>query len=131
MEAFWKAVAVMILTVILGVTLGKTEKDIAVVLTVAACCAVMIVAMQYLSDVVAFLWELGNSANDQNPFLGTLLKISGVALATELTGMISADAGNNSLGKAMQILGNAVILFLSLPLFQSFFSILQEILGIV
>lgn len=130
MEAFWKAVAVMILTVIFGVTLGKTEKDIAVVLTVVACCAILMAAMQYLSDVVVFLWELGNSSDHRNPFLGTLLKISGVALITEVTGMISIDAGNNSLGKAVQILGNAVILFLSLPMFQSFVSILQEILGI-
>lgn len=129
MEAFWKAVAVMILTVILGVTLGKTEKDIAAALTVAACCAVMTVAIRYLSDVIAFLWELVGVTDGQNPFLGTLLKIAGVALVTELTGMISADAGNNSLGKAMQILGNAVILFLSLPMFRSFFSVLQEILG--
>jgi len=131
MEAFWKAAAVMILTVILGVTIGKAEKDISIVLTVAACCIVVMVAMQYLSEVVGFLWALGNSSDYQNPFMGTLLKISGVALMTELTGLISSDAGNNSLGKAMQILGNAVILFLSLPLFEAFFSIIQEIMGIV
>lgn len=131
MEAFWKAVAVLILTVILGVTLGKTEKDIAIVLTAAACCAVMMVAIRYLSDVVAYLWELVSSTGGQNPFLDTLLKIAGVALVTELTGMLSADAGNHSLGKAVQILGNAAILFLSLPIFRSFFSIFQEILGIL
>lgn len=131
MEAFWKAVAVVLLTVILGVTLGKTEKDIAASLTVTACCAVAMVALQYLSDVIAFLWELVSGSGNRNPFLDTLLRIAGVALVTELAGMISADAGNNSVGRAMQILGNAVILFLSLPMFQSFFTILQEILGIL
>lgn len=128
MEAFWKAAAVLILTVILGVAIEKTEKDIAVVLSIAACCAVMTVAMDYLSDVVAFLWQLGNSTDYRNPFMGTLLKISGVALMTELTGLISSDAGNSSLEKAIQILGNAAILFLSLPLFESFFTIIQEIM---
>ena len=128
MEAFWKAAAVLILTVILGVAIEKTEKDIAVVLSIAACCAVMTVAMHYLSDVVAFLWQLGNSTDYRNPFMGTLLKISGIALMTELTGLISSDAGNSSLEKAIQILGNAAILFLSLPLFESFFTIIQEIM---
>lgn len=129
MEAFWKAAAVIILTVILGAALGKTEKDISVVLSVAACCMVMLVAVQYLSEIVAFLSELGSSRDFGNPFISTLLKITGVALMTELTELISADAGNSALGKAAQILGNAVILFLSLPLFETFLSIVQEIMG--
>lgn len=129
MEAFWKAAAVIILAVILGAALGKTEKDISVVLSVAACCMVMLVAVQYLSEIVAFLSELGSSRDFGNPFISTLLKISGVALMTELTELISADAGNSALGKAAQILGNAVILFLSLPLFETFLSIVQEIMG--
>lgn len=129
MESYWKAVAVIILTVILGAAIGKKEKEILVVLTVAACCTVMMVSMEYLSDVVAFLWELGNNSHDQNFFTGILLKISCVALTTELAGLLSADAGNSSLAKVIQILGNAVILFLSLPLFEAFLSIIQEIMG--
>lgn len=128
MEAFWKAAALIILAVILGVALEKAEKDISTVLTVTACCAVGVVAMEYLSEVVGFLWKLGNSSDYGNPFLGTLLKIAGVALVAELTGLLSSDAGNSSLGKAMQILGTSAILFLALPLFESLFSILQEIM---
>ena len=48
---------------------------------------------------------------------------------TELTSLISSDAGNSSLGKAMQILGNTAILFLSLPILESFISIIQDIIG--
>jgi len=131
MEGFWKAAAVIVLTVILGVTLGKTEKDLSLVLSVIACCVVMTVAMQYLSEVIVFLWELGNRSDYPNPFLGTLLQIAGVALTSELTGMISSDAGNNSLAKAMQLLGNVVILFLAIPLFEALFSTIQEIMGLI
>lgn len=129
MEAFWKAAAIMILTVILSSTLGKTEKDISAVLSVAACCMILTVALQYLSDVVVFLWELGNSQKSGTPFIGILLKISGVALVTEISSLFSSDAGNSSLGKAMQILGNSVILFLSLPIFEAFLTMIQEIMG--
>lgn len=128
MEAFWKAAAMIILTMILGLTLSKTQKDIAIALTVMTCSMVMMIAMQYLSEVIGFLWDLSEKCSNQNPFVGTLLKISGVALVTELMCMISADAGNSSLGKATQILGTSVILFLSLPIFKSFLEIIQEIL---
>ena len=129
MENYWKACAIMILTVVLGAALGKTEKDLSVVLTLAACCIILMVALEYLSDILVFLWELGSGIGDRNPFTGILLKIASVALVTEVSSLLSADAGNSSLGKAMQILGNSVILFLSLPILEGFLEIIREILG--
>lgn len=129
MEEFWKAAAVMILAVILGAALGKTEKDFSAVVTILGCCIIMTAALDYLSEVFDFLWQLGRLSDYLNGFPGMLMKITGVALMTELTGMIGADTGNQSLGKAMQILGNAVILCLSLPVLETFLSIVQDILG--
>lgn len=131
MAAYWKAVAVVLLAIILTVTLGKTEKDISVILSMAVCCIVIMIALQYLSEVIEFLWKLGNSTVNHNPYMDILLKISGVAMMTELTELIGSDAGNSSIGKVMQILGNAVILFLSLPLFEAFLSVVQEIMGLI
>lgn len=131
METFWKAAAIILLTVIISTALGKTEKDIAVVLNITACCIVILVALNYLSEVIAFLWQLGSGTDHLNALLETLLKITGIALMAELAELISADAGNSSLGKAMQILGNTAILFLSLPLFETFFAMIQEIMGIL
>lgn len=131
MTYFWKASAIVILTVILGAAVGKKEKDIAVVLSAAACCMIAIIAVQSLSDVVLFLWKITGSLEYQNPYTEILLKIAGVALISELTGLISADSGNTALAKMMHFLGNTVILSLGLPLFDAFFEIVQEILNIV
>ena len=131
MADFWKASALVILAVILGTTIGKTEKDITVVLIAAVCCMVAGIAVHYLSDVISFLWQLNRTVESRIPFLEPLLKITGVAMLSELIARISSDAGNASLGKAMQILGNTVILFLALPFFEAFYSTIQEILRIV
>lgn len=131
MTDFWKAAALVILAVILGTALGKTEKDITVVLTAAVCCIVAGISLNYLSDVITFLWTLNHSVAGRIPFLEPLLKIAGVAMLSELISLISSDAGNASIGKAMQMLGNAVMLFLALPFFEAFYSIVQEILRIV
>ena len=128
MEAYWKAAAIVILTIILGITLEKSQKDIAVALIITACCAVIMVALRYMSEVINFLWELTEATGNPNSFLNTLLKITGVALMTEFTGFISSDSGNSSLAKAMQFLGTSVILYLSIPIFEAFFSMIQEIL---
>lgn len=131
MVTIWKAAAIVILAVILGVTIGKTEKDIAVVLTAAACCGVVGLAIHSLSDVIVFLSQLCSISDSQHYFFGTLLKVIGVAVISEMTSLISMDAGSSSLEKAMQFLGNAMILSLSLPLFERFIEIVQEILNVV
>lgn len=131
MSIIWKAAALVILTVILGSTIGKNEKDIAVILTVVACCGVLGQGIHALSDVISFLWQLSGYSDNQQYFGGILLKIIGVAAVSEMTALISTDAGNSSLGKAMLFLGNTMIMSLSLPLFNSFIEIVQEILNIV
>lgn len=128
---FWKMAAIAILTVIFSTTISKTEKDISLVLSIAASSLVLLTAMRYLSELIDFLWQMNNNAVWKNPFLEPLLKISGVALMTELTSLISSDAGHSSLGKAMQILGNTVILVLTIPVFESFFAVVQELLRII
>ena len=131
MVIFWKAAAIVILTVILNAALSKTEKDVAVVLTASACCIIAVLAMDTLTDVIAFLQNLGQRIHCTIPFLDTLLRITGIALITELTGLVSADAGSSSLDKAMNLLGNAVILSMSLPIFETFLEMIQEILNIL
>ena len=129
MESFWKAAAMVVLAVILGTTLEKTEKDFSVVLSVIVSCVVLIISLEYLSDVIDFLWTLDTCTESQKPFIGILLKISGVALVTEIIGEISLDAGNHGLSKAIQILGNVVILSISLPLFESLYFTIQGMIG--
>lgn len=131
MTVIWKAAAVVILTVIMSTAIGKTEKVIAVVLTATACCGVALLAMESLTEVVAFIWKISNFSEYQSSFTEILLKIAGVAVITEITAMISIDAGSSSLEKAMHFLGNTTILSMSIPLFESLIDIVQEILHIV
>jgi stage III sporulation protein AD len=131
MDVFWKSAAIVVLTVIFASAVNKNEKNLAVALSVTACCIVAIAALQNLSVIVDFLWKISNTSEYQHAFTGTLLKIAGVSLVSELVGMISLDAGNTALDKVMGLLGNTAVLSLSLPIFEAFFEIIQEILNIV
>ena len=129
MEGFWKASALVLITVILGLAVGKREKDISVLLTMAACCMVGALILSYLEPVLALLWEMESLAQFQGGILAVLLKAAGVAFVAELAGMICKDAGNDSLGKTIQMLGSVTMLSLSLPVFRTFLALIQEILG--
>ena len=50
-------------------------------------------------------------------------------MVAELSATVCADAGNTSLGKAMQILGGAVVLSLSVPMFRILMTLIKELIG--
>ena len=129
MTLFWKAAGAALITVVLGLALGKQEKDISTMLTMAVCCMVAVAAFTYLEPVLDFLRELEVLGDLQADMLGVLLKALGIGLVAEVASMVCADAGNSSLGKTLQMLGSAAILYLSLPVFRSMLELIREILG--
>ena len=129
MELFWKCVAGVLIAAILGPVLGQQEKGISVMLSVAVCAMGAVILLSYLEPVLDFLWELEAMADLREDMLGILLKAVGIGLVAELASVICSDGGNASLGKQMQLLGSAVILYISLPVFRSLLQLIQRILG--
>jgi stage III sporulation protein AD len=61
--------------------------------------------------------------------LAVILKTVGIGIVGELATLICTDAGNTALAKTVQILTTAMILWLSIPLFESLLDLVQAILG--
>lgn len=129
MSLFWKAAAAVLIAVVLILMLGKQAPDMRLMISIAASTMVAILAVTYLEPVLEFLQELEVLSRIQGDMLGVLLKAVGIGLVVEITGTICADAGNASLGKTLQLLGSAVILCLSVPVFRSMLDLVQMILG--
>ena len=127
MSLFWKAAAAVLLAVVLGLSLGK-QKDIGVLLTMAVCCMVTMIAISYLEPVLDFLRELETLGDLQGDMLGILLKAVGIGLVSEIAGLVCTDAGNGSLGKTLQMLGSAVMM---VSLLQSFSGSVKTVANLV
>jgi len=130
MDVFWKAAAGILVALVFTFALGKQEGDMALLLTMAVCCMAATAALSFLKPVIAFLNRLEAMGGLQNGVLDILLKILGVGLVSELASMICRDGGNSSLGRGMQLVGSAVILQLSLPVFETLLDLVQRILGV-
>lgn len=129
MDLFFKATAAVLIAVILILTVHRHEPDIGILLNLAICCMVTAVALGYLSPVFDFLSKLEALGKIDSNMTGILLKTVGIGMVSEIAGIVCADAGNASLGKALQLLGTTVILWMSLPLFDGLLELVQEILG--
>lgn len=129
MDLFLKTAAVCMLSLILILVVGKQERDIAVMLSMAVCCIIASLSLTTLAPVLDFLHGLEITGNLQAYDIGNILKIVGIGLVSELVAAICQDAGNASLGKQIQILAGVVILKLSLPLLETLLELIETLLG--
>lgn len=128
MDTFVKATGAVLIALILSLVLSKQGKDFSLLLTVAVCSAVSIAALNYLSPVIDFFARLQSIGELDPTFIKILLRSVGIGLIAEISCLICADVGNAALGKTLQILAGAVVLWMSIPLFTNIIELIEEIL---
>ena len=131
MGIFLKACGAVLISVILVLIVGKSNRDFAMILTIMVCCMVAMAAMEYIRPVLDFLNKVEDIGGLDHNMIGILLKIAGIGLISDISSLVCADSGSTSLGKIVKILSCAVILWLSLPLYAMFIELLQRILGTI
>lgn len=128
MALFLRGCGAVLLAVILILTIGR-GKETGTLLGMGVCCMTALIALNYLAPVLDFLRTLETVGELDGDLVRTLLKAVGIGLICEIASLICSDAGNASLGKGVQLMGTAVILHLSMPLFRALLELLQVVLG--
>lgn len=129
MTSFFQAAAAVLVAVILILSIRGQGKDLGLLLSLFVCCSVGCIAMAYLKPVIAFVQQLRSLGNLDSEMLAVLLKVVGTAMIGEIAALVCVDAGNAAMGKALQILTVATILWLSLPMFTALLDLVETILG--
>lgn len=129
MELLWKGIGVCLLTCILIIITGKQNKDISLLLSIAGTVAASAITVSFLRPVIDFINQLSQAASLNAEHLNVLMKATGVGIVTELAATVCVDSGNSSLGNVLRILGSAVIIWLSVPVFQALMKLIGVILG--
>ena len=129
MDIFIKATAGVLIAVVLCLVLSKEKKDISILLVIVVCSMVAAVAISYLQEIITFIHTLEKVGNLNSSLIKILLKCLGIGLLSQITSMICADSGNAALGKVLQILSSAVVLWLCIPLFTQLLELVENMMG--
>ena len=129
MGAFWQVLGGVLIALVLTLVLHQQGKDLSLILSIAVCCMVIMAAAAYLEPVVAFVRQLQAVAKLDSEMMRIMLKAVGIGLIAEIASLICTDAGNGALGKAVQLLAAAVILWLALPMMQALLAMVQQMVG--
>ena len=63
-----------------------------------------------------------------NQLLKTVFKVVGICVIAEIVELICIDSGNSAMGKALQLLSSAVVVWLAIPLMTSFLELIEGVL---
>ena len=85
----------------------------------------------HLQPVLNMIRTLEALGGLDETLISILLKVAGIGIISEIAALICTDTGNAALGKTLQLLGSAVILWMSIPLFTMLLELLQSILGVL
>lgn len=128
MDIFLKVTAAILLSAILSLVLSKQGAEISLLLTIAVSCMILIAALTYIKPILDFSRKLVTIGGIRTELLEILLKVVGIGMISQIAGLICADSGNQSLGKALQIMTIAVILCLSIPVLEEMLSLIETVL---
>jgi stage III sporulation protein AD len=128
MDIFLKASAFVLIVTILHQMVSGRNKEIGTLLVIAGCAVVLVVAVKCIEPVFAFISRLQELGHLNIEMLEILLKTVGIGFLAEVSVLVCNDMGSSSMGKTLQILATAVILWISLPLLESLLDLIGEIL---
>lgn len=131
MDIYLKSAAGVLIAVIMYLILAKQGQSIAALLAVSVCCLLSVAVIQYIEPVISFMQRLQQISKLDPGMLRIILRVIGISLLTEITMLICSDAGNAAMGKTLQILACATILWISIPLLTEFIRLIEEILLVI
>ena len=129
MGEYLRWAAVVLVGVILALVVGRQSKDMSLLLTLAVCVLVFIAALSFLEPVTELLRELRRLGNLDSEAVSIALKCAGIGLLSELIGLVCADAGESAMGKALEVLSAAAVLWLSMPLIRELLTLIEGVLS--
>ncbi len=129
MDGYLQAVAGALVAVVVCLLLSRYGGDMTLLVTLAASAMVLMAAMRYLEPVIDLLDRLRSMITLDAGYIVTLLKAVGIGLIGEVAAMICADGGNSALGKGVEILTAAVVLWLSVPMMVSLLELILQLTG--
>ncbi|WP_353894569.1 stage III sporulation protein AD [Proteinivorax hydrogeniformans] len=121
-------VAFGIVASIIIVIIKQQKPEIAMQLALAAGALIFLAVISQIYTVVRSIEEMAYQAELNVMFLGTMLRIIGIAYITEFGSQVCKDAGQGAVASKVEFAGKIMMLLLALPIISMILQTLVSIL---
>lgn len=113
---------------ILAIILRQQKPPMATLLTMAAGVIIFLVMMPQITAVFNILRDLASQANVSMVYMGTILKIVGIAYIADFGSQICRDAGESALASKIEFAAKIIVLVMAVPII---IAVLQSLIKLV
>ncbi len=121
-----QAAAIGIVAVVLAVQIKGLRPEYSTYLILTAGVIIAALGVSRLEMIIETVRSIGNYIQVQHIYLGTLLKMIGIAYVAEFASGICKDAGFSSLGMQVEMFGKLSIMVISGPVLLALLETLQR-----
>lgn len=124
-----KVAMIGVMAALLAIPLRKEKAEFSMLLIMAACLLIGIMALWKMGDVIDFLRSLEQYLGEGKVYLKILLKMLGITYVAEFGANLCRDAGYNAVAGQIEFYGKLMILAVSMPILMTLFQVLSAGIG--
>lgn len=128
MDEIIKIIGIGLVALVIAIILKQYRPEYAIYVSIIAGVLILFLVMEKLSGIINLLKSISDKTYINKQFLGILLKITGIAIATEFAVSICADAGEKAIASKIEIGSKVIIIAMSIPIISSLLELVIEIL---
>ncbi|GAB6156888.1 stage III sporulation protein AD [Desulfotomaculum varum] len=113
---------------VLAVILRQQKPPMAALLTMTAGIIIFLLMMPQIAGVFNILKDLAAQANINMAYMGTILKIVGIAYIADFGSQICRDAGESALAAKIEFAAKIIVLVMAVPIIVA---VLQSLIKLV
>jgi stage III sporulation protein AD len=121
-------VAIGLLSSILALMLKKQSPESSMYISIAAGVIIFFMIISKVSVVVDLLKDIGSKINLDTIYIGTILKIIGIAYISEFGVQICKDAGESAIASKIEFSGKVLIMVISAPILMALMDLIIKML---
>ena len=128
METVIRLSALCLTGALLAVLLKRTNPDMALLLALAVCGAVLLLLAEPLQEIRDFFTQLSDWGGLPVELFAPRVKTVGIALVSRTGSDLCRDAGEGAMASLVETAGAVTAILVSLPLFQAAWDVLRSLL---
>ncbi|AVX20135.1 MAG: stage III sporulation protein AD [Bacillota bacterium] len=123
-----QVVGVALLASLLILVLKQIRPELALFVTLVVAAGLFGLVLTKVGAIFDILQQLASKANVNQAYLGTVLKIIGIAYIAEFGAQVCRDAGEGAIAGKVELVAKILILILAVPVI---LAIIQSVLGLM
>ena len=123
-----KVVSIALIVTVIIIVVKQQRPELAVQLSILVGIYIFFMVLPQISQVITVFEDLSKKANINIVFMGTLLKIIGIAYIADFGSQICRDAGEAAIASKIEFAAKILVLVMAIPIM---ISILDTILKLL